>query len=447
MEEAMSASLFSRRSFLSYASAFGLSAVLPVRLAPARVAVLGAGLAGLKCARTLADLGMTVVVYEARSRIGGRIWTDDVFGVPLEVGIDRFFGDDSSEQMAALMTKAGITWKPTDEGWTMVDDAGVRYTDTQITNARSAVKKALNQGLKNAEDVPTIHSIRDVIASGAQLSKILFRTLLWLDLEHPNACGMEDLSLSTPLIPATRQQVFTVSPSKLVESLAKGLDIRLQETVQSITWDDKGVDVDLEGKTERYDAVVVALPAGVLKDGKVGFNPGLPKPHQDALASLNLGHAEKLFLQFDKPHWQDGEQRFVYATGIPLTCSWFETVPGQPILVGHMAAAPAAQSLQDPQEQTVRQAMEQLRGVLGSDVPDPKAARLTKWGSDPFSLGAKCTATPGHGRTTFSRLAEPIASRVFVAGEHASKEAPGTMQGAYLSGMRAAAQASRILGA
>ncbi len=40
------------------------------------VVVIGAGLAGLTAARELQRLGHNVYVYEARSRPGGRIWTD-----------------------------------------------------------------------------------------------------------------------------------------------------------------------------------------------------------------------------------------------------------------------------------------------------------------------------------------------------------------------------------
>ena len=51
-----------------------------------RVIVVGAGMAGLIAARLLQDSGFTVTVLEARTRTGGRVWTDDRLGAPLDLG-------------------------------------------------------------------------------------------------------------------------------------------------------------------------------------------------------------------------------------------------------------------------------------------------------------------------------------------------------------------------
>ena len=53
---------------------------------PARVIVVGAGMAGLVAARLLHDSGFVVTVLEARNRLGGRTWTDDSLGAPLDLG-------------------------------------------------------------------------------------------------------------------------------------------------------------------------------------------------------------------------------------------------------------------------------------------------------------------------------------------------------------------------
>src|SRR3989337_2398570 len=58
------------------------------------VLVIGAGLAGLACARTLQDASVDVVVLEARDRVGGRVWTmrDLVDGAPAEAGAMMIHG-------------------------------------------------------------------------------------------------------------------------------------------------------------------------------------------------------------------------------------------------------------------------------------------------------------------------------------------------------------------
>ncbi|MFC7740008.1 flavin monoamine oxidase family protein [Nocardiopsis composta] len=50
------------------------------------VVIVGAGVAGLIAARELGRSGLRVTVLEARDRLGGRVWTDERLGRPLEIG-------------------------------------------------------------------------------------------------------------------------------------------------------------------------------------------------------------------------------------------------------------------------------------------------------------------------------------------------------------------------
>ena len=88
-----------RRGLLGGAAAAGAAAALPPgaeakkrsrKRAPrklrADVVVVGAGLAGLTAAREITKAGKRAVVVEARDRVGGRTYTRDVAGVPVDVG-------------------------------------------------------------------------------------------------------------------------------------------------------------------------------------------------------------------------------------------------------------------------------------------------------------------------------------------------------------------------
>lgn len=71
----------------------------------------------------------------------------------------------------------------------------------------------------------------------------------------------------------------------------------------------EGVEGEAEGEEEELvaDAVVVTLPLGVLKAGKVSFSPPLPAPKLAAIGRLGFGVLNKVYLRFSKPFWEEAE--------------------------------------------------------------------------------------------------------------------------------------------
>ena len=70
------------------------------------VVVVGAGMAGLTAARTLAEAGLKVLVVEAQDRIGGRIWTRHVGDEAIELGAEFIHG--RPPELWALIEEAGL---------------------------------------------------------------------------------------------------------------------------------------------------------------------------------------------------------------------------------------------------------------------------------------------------------------------------------------------------
>lgn len=75
-------------------------------------------------------------------------------------------------------------------------------------------------------------------------------------------------------------------------------------------------------------------------------------------------------------------------------------------------------------------------------VPEPEAALVARWGSDPWTRGSYSYLPVGTRPAERLRLAAPVAERVFLAGEATSRDYSGTAPGAFLTGERAAAQAA-----
>ncbi|MGB1111217.1 MAG: flavin monoamine oxidase family protein, partial [Gammaproteobacteria bacterium] len=88
-------------------------------------------------------------------------------------------------------------------------------------------------------------------------------------------------------------------------------------------------------------------------------------------------------------------------------------------------------------EQIVADAMRTLRQMFGHGIPEPEAFQITRWAGDPFSLGSYSYNRLGSHPNMRDDLAEPLAGRLFFAGEATSRAYFGTAHGAYLSGQRA----------
>lgn len=76
----------------------------------------------------------------------------------------------------------------------------------------------------------------------------------------------------------------------------------------------------------------------------------------------------------------------------------------------------------------------------GIDVPEPIQTVCTRWGSDPFCLGSYSNVAVGASGDDYDILAESVGDgRLFFAGEATTRRYPATMHGAFLSGLREAA--------
>lgn len=77
-------------------------------------------------------------------------------------------------------------------------------------------------------------------------------------------------------------------------------------------------------------------------------------------------------------------------------------------------------------------------------VPEPSAFVRSSWSADPYSFGSVSYLPVGGTPEHRVDLAANVADRVFFAGEATDSSAPGTLTGAYSSGIRAAAEIGAI---
>jgi monoamine oxidase len=420
-----------------------------------RILIVGAGVAGLTAARKLVDKGYEVIVLEARDRIGGRIWTAELGGSKIDLGAAWIEGMEDNP-LAEFCEEREIVTRLSDDASLAIFDQGQRLSE-------EGTEQLLLRLAENVERIGEVHAERASaeqpdITVAAAFEEIGFqqrdepaeaRLLSWAvgsEIEKKAAAYIDQLSLNG-LMEDDDDETFQGPRhavdggfSQITAALAAGLDIRFGEVVNHVRIESDKVWIETGEQAWEADRVIITLPLGVLKSGEIKFTPELPASKQSAIARLGVGTVHKTILQFDRVFWPD--VAFVGFSGGPhgqfiegMNYDWhFESK-----ILSLWSYGDAARQLEEtPEDQVIQRALALLHQTMGSAPPDPVAARVTNWGTDPFSRGAYSNIPLGATLDDFDALAQSVAGRLYFAGEATNRHHHATVHGAFLSGERAA---------
>ena len=297
-----------------------------------RVTVIGAGMAGLTAAKTLADRGATVTVLEARDRIGGRVWTDRSLGLPLDLGASWIHGIRGNP-ITSLADQAGLTRDRIGNGYI------IRGGDGRAMRERDAPDWL--------DDVITYQT--EAAASPEEMNLGAYENQFYYR-------GPDD--------------VLPGGVDGLFEPLQGSYVTRLGDPVTDIGYGPNGTSVTAASGRHEADAALVTVPLGALQSGLIRFSPGLPADKALALQGLGMGTLDKLYLLFDAPFW-DTQVDWIATpeTGLPpgQFNLWLNLAPltGLPLILAFNGAGPARDlsALSDPE------IVDRAFGVLGRAYP------------------------------------------------------------------------------
>lgn len=449
-----------RRSFLKSTAAFALlggcecgdvdTGPLPTPHHAESVIVIGAGMAGLAAARRLRREGYAATVLEARDRLGGRVWTFDGLGAPIDFGASWIHGSGGGNPIMRLARELDVRTLPTDYDSPLVyDHTGQRVEPSRLEPIETRTVELLGAVEERAyeldRDVSMEAAIEDELED-EELSDFEERALAWraetlevaagADLAEMSLLGGDDDDEFGGV-----DRLFPGGYHALVAGLARDLDVRLETPVRTVRWGEDGVVVVAGGERFEADAVICTVPLGVLQRGGVRFSPGLGPAKTRALRQLAMGTLNKLALRFERVFWPEDPEFFGYiAESNPWMPTFlnFAAYTEQPILMGFTGGSAARRMGSWSEEATTRRAMRILRTMFGDDMPEPEAVHMTRWSRDRWARGSYSHVPVGGTAEARPVLAEPAHWRVHFAGEHTSSDYPGTVHGAYLSGIRAA---------
>ncbi|MBI2833407.1 MAG: FAD-dependent oxidoreductase [Acidobacteria bacterium] len=430
------------------------------------VAVIGAGLAGLTAARELQQRGAKVTVFEARDRIGGRVWTlregfaEDQHG---EGGGDLI--DESQESIRRLAKDLKLeTVRILKGGFAQYRDMG----DGRRKIRPGAGAPALESALKELTEAFSISEERWDTAVAYHLAR---RSVAkWLDEIDASAdlrstvLALRGLFLADPaqlsLLPLVelfasgadpaRQKFFRIrgGNQQLPEALADSLEggVRLRHVAERVQQESGLVRVSVRstsGRAEQLavDYLVVAVPATTIR--QIAFSPGLPERQRQAFESLQYGPATKTLIQFSRRFWRAPGRGRAFATDLPVGAIWDgnEEQKGSAGILTLLAGGSASRETQEIVERDGWLKFTEHLRWLGRAEDEARfiAAQSVSWERDPWARGGYAYFDSSFNPELREWLARPF-RRVVFAGEHTSVRWQGYMNGAVESGMRAATE-------
>ena len=444
-----------------------------------QVLILGAGAAGLAAGRKLADAGKRVVIVEARSRLGGRIFTAPqapgrgAAPLPIELGAEFVHGLPHStwelvrEAQLATYELEGTRWcfddgllHPCGEEhrgpfqilermpeWLATQPAGTDATFAEYLQ-RAAIKAS--DAARAAAYVEGFNAADQHIIGVAALAR---QQRAENDIQADRIFRIRSGYSALPQFLADR-------------FLQSGGTLLFDRPVRTIRWARGAVCLSglLENRAFELHAeqAVITLPLGVLQAGAVRFDPK-PGDIEDQAARMAMGPVLRQTLLFDRPFWGEallGTGEIAAAGGIANLSflfarqetppTWWTAMPERTAMITAWTAGPKALALAnrvklsgEPRALLI-ETLSVLARIFGISMPAIRKMLVSwhthDWQGDQYSRGAYSYA-PSGALDASLRMTQPVQRTLYFAGEHTDVEGHwGTVHAAFNSGLRAAEQ-------
>ena len=447
----------------------------------ADVCVIGAGFAGLTAARRLGQAGKSVVVLEARDRVGGRTWTerradgravdrggawlaphhDAAFGLAAEVGATTYktyvrgahllVGEGKVQHYTGLIPKISplavvsiamaqrridkmAKKVPVDAPWT-----AARAADWDARTVGSLLESTRIRS-RTGYDLFEM-AVRGLFAA-PDLNDVSLLDLLFLVNAHKSIESLFSIE------GGSQENLIDGGLGGLAELVAAELDdpVRLETPVRAVRQTDDRVMVETDEVSATAGYAVVTVPPALALE--ITFDPVLTEDRQALYRRAVAGVETKTMVVYDEPFWRaDGfsGQSAEPGSAVEVTIDASPSDGSYGVLAGFTFGRVAQQVDELPADQRRGAVIDALTTRYGAKAAAPSDFVETPWWTEPWSRGCSMAHFPPGTLTRYGPLLRQPFGRVHWAGTETSTISHGAVDGAIRSGQRAAEEVLQAL--